>query len=304
MKKNSTDKNKSFLTKTLSSKFYFVFWAGTIFNFFILTYLFKVFNQEFQNNTESFFYSFFTIFYILNIVGGIVTFIFSLVTYFIEKINSYNAKRQSNKVLNKKNIQELNKKMLNKIKRFFYFWIGTIILFYLLVFSVNGDFSTAPYIYVVLFLFNIIGGVIFFLTLLYLIIKNKFWDWLALTMFIFVVFFIILPMLPNRNSNQISAGDPFVDCPINEKCGGGTKRLKQSECINSTCCQIGDVWVVLDKDQCKLKQQEYSKNNQPVYYQKPQIKIPEIEPPICCRQTCNSFTGVCTTKCERSYFCF
>jgi hypothetical protein len=85
---------------------------------------------------------------------------------------------------------------------------------------------------------------------------------------------------------------------------GGTKRLRQSECINSTCCQVGDVWVVLDKDQCKLKQQEYSKNNKPVYLPPPQIKIPEIEPPICCRQTCSPFTGVCTTKCEKSYACF
>lgn len=299
------NKHSGFFNKSLSSKFFFIFWLGTLVIFFILTYLFNVFYQNFQENPDSPFQSVFLILYILNIFSGIASFIFGLITYFSEKIHKGNRlKKQLTQSLKNEKIQESKVEMLKKVKRFLYFWIGSIILFCLLVFAVNGDFSTAPSIYGILLIVDILIGVIFFLILFCLVIKNRFWDWLAITIFIFISFFIILLMLPNRNNNQISTGDPYVDCPINEKCGGGTKRLRQSECINSTCCQVGDVWVVLDKDQCKLKQQEYSKNNKPVYLPPPQIKIPEIEPPICCRQTCSPFTGVCTTKCEKSYACF
>jgi len=49
--------------------------------------------------------------------------------------------------------------------------------------------------------------------------------------------------------------DPPVLCNISDKCGGGTKPLKQSECNNSTCCQIGDKWIFYqDKSQCTRDQ--------------------------------------------------
>lgn len=53
------------------------------------------------------------------------------------------------------------------------------------------------------------------------------------------------------NSNP----DPPVHCSIHENCGGGTTPLKQSECDNSICCQIGDEWIFYkDKDQCAKDQ--------------------------------------------------
>lgn len=55
--------------------------------------------------------------------------------------------------------------------------------------------------------------------------------------------------------------DPPVLCPVNEKCGGETTPLRQSECANSTCCEINGKWVFYkDKSQC-IKDQD-SRNNQ------------------------------------------
>jgi uncharacterized membrane protein YsdA (DUF1294 family) len=45
--------------------------------------------------------------------------------------------------------------------------------------------------------------------------------------------------------------DPPVLCNVSPNCGGGTTPLRQSECNNSTCCQIGDKWIFYkDKVQC------------------------------------------------------
>lgn len=45
--------------------------------------------------------------------------------------------------------------------------------------------------------------------------------------------------------------DPPVLCRMSANCGGGTTPLRQSECNNSTCCQIGDKWIFYkDKVQC------------------------------------------------------
>lgn len=56
--------------------------------------------------------------------------------------------------------------------------------------------------------------------------------------------------------------DPPVHCSIHENCGGGTTPLKQSECDNSTCCQVGDEWIFYkDKNQCtkdRLDSYEYT----------------------------------------------
>lgn len=126
--------------------------------------------------------------------------------------------------------------------------------------------------------------------------------------------FVLWSVISNENNtkvnNQVSTQDPLVDCGVNEKCGGGTKRLTQSECINSICCGIGQVWVVMDKDQCKIKQQEYTQSNKPAPVQRIPIQIPQIpvippiEAPLCCKQNCNSITGTCTTSCTHSYFCY
>ena len=55
--------------------------------------------------------------------------------------------------------------------------------------------------------------------------------------------------------------DPPVLCNISANCGGGTTPLRQSECANSTCCQIGNNWVFYkDKNQCVQDQNAYWAN--------------------------------------------
>jgi hypothetical protein len=58
--------------------------------------------------------------------------------------------------------------------------------------------------------------------------------------------------------------DPIVTCSINEKCGGGSELLKNSACNNSTCCQIGSMWIYyLDKNKCLKDQESYNKSLTP-----------------------------------------
>jgi len=44
--------------------------------------------------------------------------------------------------------------------------------------------------------------------------------------------------------------DPPVHCQIHEKCGGGTKPLKKSECDNSICCFYPDGAKLVTKQEC------------------------------------------------------
>ena len=72
------------------------------------------------------------------------------------------------------------------------------------------------------------------------------------------------PKQNNTNNTVVNNIDPDlpVHCKVNENCGGGTIPLKQSECNNSTCCQIGDKWIFYkDKNKCKQDQS----SNQPSY---------------------------------------
>lgn len=59
--------------------------------------------------------------------------------------------------------------------------------------------------------------------------------------------------------------NPPVLCNVSPNCGGGTTPLRQSECNNSTCCQIGDKWIFYkDKVQCGRDQASQGKAPAPV----------------------------------------
>jgi hypothetical protein len=58
--------------------------------------------------------------------------------------------------------------------------------------------------------------------------------------------------------------DPPVLCNVDSKCGGGTTPLRQSECNNSTCCQIGAKWIFYkDKVQCGRDQAAQTNGGNP-----------------------------------------
>lgn len=73
--------------------------------------------------------------------------------------------------------------------------------------------------------------------------------------------------------------DPPVLCNVNSNCGGGTTPLRQSECNNSTCCQIGDKWIFYkDKNQCTQDQNNYYKNSSNSYVPPAYIPLPTYAP--------------------------
>lgn len=54
---------------------------------------------------------------------------------------------------------------------------------------------------------------------------------------------------------EVPSSDSFGDCPIHEKCGGGVRRMKKSECENAICCQIGNTWELYsNSDKCNSAQ--------------------------------------------------
>jgi len=49
--------------------------------------------------------------------------------------------------------------------------------------------------------------------------------------------------------------DLLVECNIDENCGGGWKRIRQSECNNSVCCQIDNKWIFYpSREKCEQDQ--------------------------------------------------
>lgn len=71
--------------------------------------------------------------------------------------------------------------------------------------------------------------------------------------------------LESPDSNNLNNSDQLVKCSINEKCGGGIKQMKKEECNNTICCQVGNNWITVTKDECNTLQQQdenkYQKHN-------------------------------------------
>jgi peptidoglycan hydrolase-like protein with peptidoglycan-binding domain len=76
---------------------------------------------------------------------------------------------------------------------------------------------------------------------------------------------------PVQNTVQTNVdSDPIVNCLIHEKCGGGSMRIKKSQCDNTICCFYPDRNVFyMDKNQCNSSnsnsnnQQNTNTNQQP-----------------------------------------
>lgn len=83
---------------------------------------------------------------------------------------------------------------------------------------------------------------------------------------------------PQVNSESILNADPIVKCNLNSNCGGGYRLLSQSQCSNSTCCQIGNSWIFYEnKSKCTQDQNNYY--NQSVKYTIPTYApLPTLKP--------------------------
>ncbi|MDP4011120.1 MAG: hypothetical protein Q8P72_02720 [Candidatus Roizmanbacteria bacterium] len=56
--------------------------------------------------------------------------------------------------------------------------------------------------------------------------------------------------------------DPLVKCLIHSDCGGGSRLLKSSVCNQSTCCQIGNLWIFYESStKCDQDQDAYYSQN-------------------------------------------
>lgn len=78
------------------------------------------------------------------------------------------------------------------------------------------------------------------------------------------------PTVPTKKST-------LINCNIHINCGGGTKQMTQSECVNSTCCQIGDRWYLYSSsNKCNEDQAEYAANNKYVPSNVP-TRIPSLK---------------------------
>lgn len=63
--------------------------------------------------------------------------------------------------------------------------------------------------------------------------------------------------------------DPIIDCKRPENCGGGTNKIKQSECFSKVCCPVDkDKYETLTYDECYKKQSDYFKKQNEEYLKK------------------------------------
>ena len=69
------------------------------------------------------------------------------------------------------------------------------------------------------------------------------------------------------NESWSKSMDKLVDCKIDSKCGGGTRKIKQSECNDSICCGFNDGrWIFYtSKSKCRTDQNAYNNSNTQYY---------------------------------------
>jgi len=61
--------------------------------------------------------------------------------------------------------------------------------------------------------------------------------------------------------------DMIVDCKIHPNCGGGTRRMRKSECDRSICCEIGGKWYFYSsREKCTEDQKKYWNSYYDKYY--------------------------------------
>jgi len=70
-----------------------------------------------------------------------------------------------------------------------------------------------------------------------------------------------VPLVTTKPNTYIDP-DPPVHCKVHEKCGGGTKPLKKSECDNSICCTYpdGTAKFLLSKSECNSSSSDTTTN--------------------------------------------
>lgn len=66
-------------------------------------------------------------------------------------------------------------KLKKQLKQYFYFWVSSMVVFYLSILFAGGNFATSAGFLVLVCLLSVLAGIVFFCLLLVSIIKNKDW---------------------------------------------------------------------------------------------------------------------------------
>lgn len=114
--------------------------------------------------------------------------------------------------------------------------------------------------------------------------------------------------LPPTSRPVVVNNDPVVDCLSSApNCDGESIRLKQSQCKNITCCQVGNSWSVYSSsEKCKQAQQATQPNQQAP--QQIQITVPQpmtypTLPPVntACYTSAQGTYILCISSCKAEY---
>jgi hypothetical protein len=102
--------------------------------------------------------------------------------------------------------------------------------------------------------------------------KNKYYVEIKLTTPTPVVEVKVTPtVVVKKTVNPVQKAvdtDPIVNCTMTAECGGGIKKVRESECKNGTCCQIGSSWIFYTSKQKCIEDQN---NAKPKTVNNPQI---------------------------------
>jgi len=76
-------------------------------------------------------------------------------------------------------------------------WLGTLFIFYFSIFVANGNFTNTPPMLMGIFLISIALGIGLFLGICVFVLLDRNWLVLILSIFICLLFFLVLFSLPN-----------------------------------------------------------------------------------------------------------
>lgn len=71
----------------------------------------------------------------------------------------------------------------------------------------------------------------------------------------------VIPKKTIKPVQKVVDTDPIVNCTMSAECGGDIRKVKESECKNGTCCQIGSSWIFYTSKQKCIDDQNKARPN-------------------------------------------
>jgi hypothetical protein len=133
------------------------------------------------------------------------------------------------------------------IRVLFWLWVSTLVIFYLVLISVDFDFSDAPSWYTFIILPDILIGFVTFVALCLELVRSFFRKqplihkvkYLIATVIVFSLFFFLLSKLPSANAQPLGP-DKVIDGINAKRESNGKERLSKSDQLSSVAKAIAD----------------------------------------------------------------